>query len=196
MRNNTFNDIGYCLNHTCHPDGEIAVPNVVPNDTALRSYFAWVQGSDHVYLGNRVPNSTREAVLRAAHAERILIGYNDFTNLDLGGLDTKKNTLTIHKGDYAYIVGNKLSKGPLHVGPLGQEDGLKDTAGRWNYAVVEGNQLNTMSFTLHGAQHTMYRNNVSTTDGYPAYMVEGFNNKYDRGVVDATYVNNTGINRE
>ncbi len=40
----------------------------------------------------------------------------------------------------------------------------------------------------------MYRNNISTTNGYPAYNIEGFNTTYNRGVVDATYVNNTAIN--
>ena len=103
-----------------------------------------------VVLGNVVPNSTREAVLRAVGGTRLLIGYNSFTNQALTSLDTSKNVLTIHDGSYAYIVGNDLHKGPVHVGPLGEQDGLKNKASRLNYAVIEGNLLDTESFTLHG----------------------------------------------
>ncbi len=194
VRNDQFQDVGYAINSNGDPDGVLAEKNVVPTNTGLRSYFAWVAGADHVYLGNVVPNSTCEAILRVVDGTRVLIGYNNFTNAALGNGDVAKNTLTIHKGSYAYIVGNTLNHGPLHVGPLGEADGLKSPGDRWNYAVIEGNLLNTESFTLHGAQHVMYRNNVSTTNGFPAYNIEGYNTQYQRGVVDATYVNNTAIN--
>jgi hypothetical protein len=167
-----------------------------PNAHALRSYFMWASGSDLAILGNSIPNSTREAVIRAVDANRILIGYNTITNKALTAIDTSKNTLTIHKGSYAYIVGNTLHNGPLHIGPLGEGDGKKDASQRWNYAVVEDNLLDTESFTLHGAQHVMYRNNVSTTNGYPAYNIEGYNSTYNREVVDASYENNTAINMD
>jgi hypothetical protein len=196
VRNTEFANVGYAVNCNGAPDGVIVQKCDVPSKTALRSYFVWVQGQDVVILGNTVPNSTREAVIRATGAERLLIGYNSITNKNMGGIDTAKNTLTIHEGSYVYIVGNDLHSGPLHIGPLGEADGLKDPGGRWNYAVVEDNLLDTESFTLHGAQHVMYRNNVSTTDGYPAYNIEGYNTTYHRGVVDATYVNNTGINHD
>ncbi|HEX3357834.1 MAG TPA: PKD domain-containing protein [Tepidisphaeraceae bacterium] len=194
VRNDQFQDVGYAINSNGNPDGVLAEKNTVPTNTGLRSYFAWVAGADHVYLGNTVPNSTCEAILRVVDGTRILIGYNTFTNAALGNGDVAKNTLTIHKGSYAYVVGNTLSHGPLHIGPLGEDDGLKSPGDRWNYAVVEDNLLNTESFTLHGAQHVMYRNNISTTDGFPSYNIEGYNSTYHRGVVDATYLNNTSIN--
>ena len=189
-----FENVGYGVNGNGNPTGVIVQKNDVPTNTDLRSYFVWVAGSDFVVLGNTVPNSTNEAILRVVNGTRVLIGYNTFTNEALGGDDTAKNTLTIHEGSYAYIVGNTLNDGPMHIGPLGEQDGLKDKAARWNYAVVEGNLLNTESFTLHGAQHVMYRDNISTTNGYPAYNIEAYNTEYQRGVVDATYVNNTAIN--
>jgi hypothetical protein len=188
-------DVGYAVNCNGNPDGVIVEKNVSPTLTSLRSYFVWVAGNDHVILGNKVANSTREAVLRVVDGNRILIGYNSFTNNTGDGIDTAKNTLTIHKGSYAYIVGNDLHKGPMHIGPLGEGDGQKGPDQRWNYAVVEGNLLDTESFTLHGAQHVMYRNNISTTNGYPAYNIQGYNATYNRQVVDATYVNNTAINK-
>ena len=46
--------------------------------------------------------------------------------------------------------------------------------------MVEGNILDTESFTLHGAQHVMYRNNISLTNGYPAYNIQGYNSIYKR----------------
>ncbi|HEX3356923.1 MAG TPA: hypothetical protein VHS31_08130, partial [Tepidisphaeraceae bacterium] len=196
VRNNTFMDVGYAVNCNGKPDGVIVEKNISPTQTSLRSYFVWVAGNDHVILGNKVANSTREAVIRAVDANRILIGYNSFTNNTGDKIDTAKNTLTIHKGSYAYIVGNDLHKGPLHIGPLGEGDGQKGPDQRWNYAVVEGNILDTESFTLHGAQHVMYRNNISLTNGYPAYNIQGYNSIYKRQVVDATYVNNTGINKD
>ena len=74
IRNNEFEDIGYAVNCNGEPDGVIVEKNDVPNKTALRSYFVWVAGYDHVILGNTVPNSTREAVLRVVDGNRILIG--------------------------------------------------------------------------------------------------------------------------
>ena len=75
VRNNIFMDVGYAVNCNGKPDGVIVEKNISPTQTSLRSSFVWVAGNDHVILGNKVANSTREAVhpcrRRQSHSHRI-----------------------------------------------------------------------------------------------------------------------------
>lgn len=198
IRGCQFLNVGYAVNANMGPRGVTILDSSAPSDVGLRAYFLWAAGSDFVVLGNKVANSTRQHVVRVASADRLLIGYNDFTNrsrVSAGdSLDVAKTTLAIHKGNYAYIIGNVLNNGPVDIGPLGQGDGLSDKAGRWNYAVAEGNRFNCIAHVLHGAQHTLFRNNVSTTNGYSSYLIDAYDSTYARGVVDVSFYNNTAIN--
>lgn len=199
VRESQFLNIGSAINANSNPTGVLAVDNSAPSVVGIRSYFAWVQGSDHVYLGNRVANSTREAPLRIFEgAKRILLHGNDLTNLSRVSagdrFDTAKNSLTAQWGDYVYATGNRFSRGPIRLGPLGDGDGYQWRNARANYLVLENNLLDGPSFVEHGAQHVIIRNNVSIAHGMPAYTVDGYDSSYGRGVVNLTVVNNTAVN--
>ncbi|HEX3355834.1 MAG TPA: PKD domain-containing protein, partial [Tepidisphaeraceae bacterium] len=202
VRNCVFLNVGYGINGNQEPHGVMAIDNSCPLETGLRSYFAWVQGSDHVYLGNTVVNSTREHCLRVGGADRILIAYNNFSNLDRrapnkGGdqLDVSKGAMTIHSGSYVYVVNNVIPVGELLIGPLGKGDGWNNPKARWHWAVIEGNEINSYVYINHGTDHVMCRNNLINRNDWSCFIVEGYDEKYQRGNSDITIINNTGVNR-
>ena len=202
VRNCVFLNIGYGINCNAQPRGVMAMDNSCPLPTGLRSYFAWVQGSDHVYLGNYIANSTREHCLRCGGADRLLLAYNDFTNMDRRDpdkgndkIDTAKGAMTIHAGNYVYIASNVIGRGEILIGPLGKEDGKKNMKSRWNWAVVENNCVDSFIYINHGTSHLICRNNLVRRNDWACFIVEGYDEEYQRGNSDITIVNNTGINK-
>jgi len=196
VRGVEFLNIGNAVNSNAQPTGVLVQESTAPSDVGLRSYFVWVEGNDHVLLGNRVANSTREATFRVSrNAQRLLVHDNVFTNrsrVSAGdSLDTAKNTVSVQWGAHAYLSDNTFNNGPVRIGPLGEADGHRFPTSRFNNTVMEGNTFNAPVFTLHGASDTVYRNNVGTANGYPAYTIEGYNSAYGRGVNNVTLVNNT-----
>src|SRR5207247_9648542 len=107
-RNCSFDHVFDAVNANLASDGVVVMDNTDTKRTGLRAYFPWVPGADQVYVGNTVPDSIRSHVLRMAGADRVLIANNDFTNLPNpdGAL---RGTLTLHKGHYIYVTGNKLT---------------------------------------------------------------------------------------
>jgi hypothetical protein len=162
--------------------------------TGLRGYFVWAGGEDHVFQGNYVVNVDGQHVIRMAEINRVNVNDNDFANPNEAyGF---RGTLTIHSGSYAYVRNNRLTEGWFSVGPLGNEDGLTQKASRFNWSVFENNVVTRSRFiVLHGANHTMFRNNDDKVfDNDWGIEVQGFNTQYNRGVVDVEVVNNTVIN--
>lgn len=195
----SFLSLGTAINTNQNPTGVLVQDSRAPSDTGVRSYFAWVQGSDHVYLGNYVANSTREAPFRIWNGtKRVLVHNNEFINksrVSAGDRsDTAKNSLTAQWGDYFYFSNNKLRRGPVRVGPLGDGDGYQWKNSRTNYTVFENNLFDAPAFVEHGASHVIYRNNVSLAHGMPAYSIDGYDSSYARGVTNVTLVNNTAVN--
>jgi hypothetical protein len=163
------------------------INNRAPLVTGLRSYFAWVQGSDWSFYDNVAVNSTREHIIRIGGAERIAIAGNTFANLDRRTVDgqpdphdTAKGTLTIQKGRLAFVSGNHLT-GPMGVGPLGKNDGLTDKSARFDGAVVQGNTIVGNVEVKHGAANVRCMDNRILSDGGIAFSVEGFSDAYGRG---------------
>jgi hypothetical protein len=193
--NNDFHKQGYAINANGRPDGFLVQGNSSPDANGIKSYFIWGEGTDHVYLDNTVANSNEEHVIRVVSADRVLIWDNNLTNTtgQVSGDDTPKGTLTLHKGSYYWVSRNHLSDGPVAIGPLGNGDGLSDTAGRFRYGVLDGNVLDTKMFVDHGAEHIMVRNNV-VKSADTALLIEGYNSQYSRTTVDVAILNNTFIN--
>lgn len=198
VRRCQFRNLGYALNCNGNPRGMMVQDCTAPLETGLRGYFSWVEGSDHVYLGNTVANSTRQHCLRIGGADRILIAGNDFSNLDrksVDPFDTTKPALTIHKGSHVYITGNTIRKGEIGIGPLGNNDGLKYPESRWKYAVVEDNLINSLVQVFHGTSGVMCRNNTINRNDWIAFIVQGYDSTYQRGSGDITIANNFVTNR-
>ncbi|MEA2709745.1 MAG: hypothetical protein QOF78_2346 [Phycisphaerales bacterium] len=191
--NNEFRNLGYAVNAFSQPKALLVQDNDAPLKTGLRGYFAWAGGEDLVFQGNVVANVDGH-VIRMADINRVNVNDNDFTNPN--ETSGYRGTLTIHSGSYAYVRNNRLNDGWFSVGPLGNEDGLNAKASRFNWSVFENNTINRSRFiVLHGANHTMFRNNVvKVLDNDWGIEIQGFNTEYNRGVSDVEVVNNTMIN--
>jgi hypothetical protein len=195
---NIFRDVGDAVVGSGQPEGILVMNNVVPSETDLRRYFTWIEGSDWTVVGNDVPNSTREHIIRLGNGKRVNVHDNDLANLDRrpqgDQWDFAKGVINVQKGSYAYVSGNR-THGPSGVGPLGAADGLGDTGARFEHAVFEGNLFNNGQFLFeHGAHNIEFRSNVIDFDGQTAIEVDGWDSQYDRRVRDITIANNTVIN--
>ncbi len=200
IRDNQFLNVTDAIKANSRPVGMLVQDNVAPLETGIRSYFIWSEGSDHAYLGNVVANSTREHIVRigASGTDRVLLAYNDFTNLDRTSVDRSdmaKGTMVIHKGTYVFVTHNTITDGGIGVGPLGGPDGFGDRGARWEYAVIENNiAKNTSIRVTHGAEHVMIRDNVVHLNGGGAFLLNGYDASYDRATVDVTITSNTVVN--
>jgi hypothetical protein len=193
VRDCTFLNVGYAVNANGWPEGVLVQDNDVPSLTGLRTYFAWVQGSDHVYLGNKVLDSYQSHVLRLAGGDRILIANNDFTNdPNTHGI---RGVLTLHSGTHVYVAGNRLAGSPLGLGPLDAGAGLDRKDSRLQWTVIEKNTFEESQVNVgHGTEHLSVRDNVIIKENGMAIDMKGWSAEYERGVKDVYIVHNTVIN--
>jgi PKD repeat protein len=193
VRGCSFLNVGYAINSNGWPEGVLVQDNDCPNLKGLRTYFAWVQGSDHVYLGNKVLDSYQSHVLRLAGGDRILIAHNDLRN-DPNTFGVR-GVLTLHSGTHVHVNNNKLADSPIGMGPLDQGAGLDHKESRLLYTVIENNILDESQVNVrHGTEHAAIRNNVIMRDNANAIDVVGWSDQYARGTKDIYIVNNTAIN--
>jgi hypothetical protein len=195
VRGNQVMNIDEFINNNRQPRGTLVMDNVSPTTNALRAQFIWIEGTDHVYLGNVVRNSSHENVIRGSNsASRILIAHNDLANPDLGMAGDMKAAIVMQKVSYAYVADNIVRDSWVSFGPLGNGDGLADKSARSYYSVFEDNTLyDSAMFVTHGASHATLRGNVIHKEG-TAIWIDGFNSTYGRGVEDVHIYNNTAIN--
>ena len=195
-RDNTFGDMGFA--HDVRPGsiGTLVLNGTETKVTGLRDYYMWVEGSNVVALGNTVPNSTRQHIVRMVGATRVLVADNDFANLDRrssDGGDDAKGVIVAQKGSYYYVSGNRLN-GPSGFGPLGKADGLTEKNSRTTYGVFEANYQQGSFELRHGSEHMTLRNNVFSNNNSAAVLLEGYSSSYGRGSLDLQILNNTGLN--
>lgn len=196
VRNCEFRNVNYAVDAYRAPSGLLVQDNAAPLMTGVRGYLVWGEGSDHVYLGNSMVNSTREHVFRAYNVTRILIAYNDVRNADRSAddaLDYSKGVIELQTGSWAYVFNNKVQDGPIRVGPRGGDMEAATTANDW--VVIERNTLtNTPVSVMPGAHNVFIRNNVVTeSDGDSSIKVVARDSD-GRVVRDVWIVNNTGYN--
>jgi hypothetical protein len=190
IRDSQFLNLGYAINTSSKPTGVLAMDNVAPDPASLYGYFAWVQGTDHVYLGNSVAN-VKGHVIRVGGSARINITGNDLSNPVEGGVI--RGTLTLQGGEYVYVARNKLNFAKATVGPLESTETI-DQRSRW--VVLEGNEFNSLLILRSGSEELMLRNNLHRRDGSYAIEIEGYDYDLDRGVKNVTIVNNTVVNMD
>ena len=168
--------------------------NRAPSTTGLRGYIFWGQGRDDVIIGNFDANSTREHCLRTEGVDRILVAENNFANLARGNVDKQdfsKGTVEIHKGTYAYVVGNNLADGPLRAGPRGEATEPSSTVTDWT--VFDGNKVTgTQINILPGTHHFVIRNNIIDHEGLMDINITP-SDAQGRSMTDVRIFNNTGI---
>jgi PKD repeat protein len=194
IRGCEFRNLDDAINSNGEPRGLLVQDNTAPLATGLRNYFVWSEGSDHVYLGNSAANSTREHNVRASGTTRMLVAFNNFTNLDRSRVDPadySKGTVEVHKGSFAYVWHNELHDGALRSGPRGADYEPNTVKTEW--VVFDSNELYEHDVTIKiGTHHLMARNNVVRTNTSAAFTVETTDD-WGRTVSDITIVNNTGI---
>jgi hypothetical protein len=154
VRDCTFLNVDDAVNANQNPNGLIVMDNDAPSVTGLRAYLLWAQGTDVVAVGNYAANSTREHIIRAADANRLLVAYNDFANPKrpgLDGADIDKGTIEMQRGSWAYIYGNTTRDGPVRVGPRGEATEPSST--RTNVAVIANNRISNYQVNVNPGTH-------------------------------------------
>jgi len=203
VRNCTFINVKYAFAGDFHPQYVLIQDNSAPTVTSVRSYFAWVAGSDYTVLGNSCPNSTREHILRLSEADRVLIYGNNFENVMQGQpgdtSDTFKGAVTIQNGSYVYIARNTVKRGGVVIGPLGGADGTSTPDTRTRWVVVEDNDLSISPFRVGaGTENIFVRNNIIKVDSESCIIVEQHDQSSSayaaRTILNLTIANNTGYN--
>ena len=198
VRGCTFLNLSMAINGNGKPAGIVVQDCDSPNIDGLRRYFTWIEGTDWTILDNRVANSTREHCVRGAHFERVLVAYNDLTNVarqDVDPVDIAKTTLNLQKGEYAYVYENTL-RGPSSLGPLGKSDGMEYKDHRSRCYVVESNHFERSALELqHGLSDVMLRGNTFDVTDSRCISIDGYDSTYGRGVGNVTITQNTGTNK-
>lgn len=196
VRDCTFLNIDTAVNGNRSPVGLMVQNNSAPLMSGLRGYLVWGQGSDHVYLGNTAVNSTREHIFRMNGVSRLNISFNDVRNANrqsVDGGDYSKGSIEVHKGSWAYVARNKVTDGPLRVGPRGGTVDPVDAIHEWS--VFEGNESRDVSIQIRpGAHNVMLRNNVIWQDDSEDSIKIYANDAQGRQVRDVWILNNTGYN--
>ncbi|HEX8912401.1 MAG TPA: PKD domain-containing protein, partial [Humisphaera sp.] len=195
VRDCTFLNVTDGINSNAQPHGLIVMDNDAPSQTGIRGYFCWTEGTDVVLIGNSAANSTREHIVRIKDGNKVLLAYNDFTNLSRESVDKqdiRKGCIEMQRGSWAYIYGNTTRMGPIRVGPRGQDTEPGTTTTR--YAVVENNKIYDYKINLYpGAQHVMIRDNVMYADNAPAIALNPVDPQ-GRRLVDINILDNVAYN--
>jgi hypothetical protein len=200
VRDCQFLNMGDGINCNGKPTGVLAQDNAATLVSGLRNFLIWSQGKDHVFLGNVCPNSVEAQDIRTGGTDRMLVAYNKLTNLDrrpVDPIDFDRQALALHEGSYAWVAHNNFAGGRCEFGPLGGADGLMKSdylTQRQRWTVVEANTFNDTIDVVHGAEHTVLRNNIISLPDWPLVKVDGYNTAFQRGVVDLNIFNNTVIN--
>jgi hypothetical protein len=194
IRNCMFLNLDDAINESRNPQGTLVENCIAPLQTGLRGCFIWGQGTDQVYLGNDVANSTQEHNIRTVWTVRQLIAYNNLTNLNRQSATnaadtTSKGTIDIHRGTYAYVSDNWCYDGELRVGPRNGPNIVKGDTTQW--CVVEGNHTFNHELQVYpGSYHVMIRNNIFTESIDCISVVPS---SAGGNIQDITFDNNTGI---
>ena len=203
VRRCEFLNASDALNLNSNPTGVLIQDNTAPltgmsrtSGRGVHNYFAWVQGTNVVILGNTVAASGVHNVRIAANYNRVLLAQNTLTN------SNGASSLKVHNGQYAYIANNQLTSSlDVEIGPLGGVDGLTETdykTQRTSWTVLENNKVTGGAAVQisHRTEHLMIRNNILHRDGKPAISIDNYSSTYQAGVLDVSILNNTGINND
>ena len=167
IRNCNFQNLDDAILGNLAPVGVMAMDNTAG---VLKEYFAYIKGTDHVYLGNTIGDSTAQHNFRT-YGIRVLCYGNDVTNLPGG---SSIDTLRVNDGEWIYWANNTLHSGQIIAGPLGPDSAGSQPGSGVSWLVIENNRElqvpgqylpNNRIEIDAGVQHVMIRNNyVEATD--------------------------------
>jgi PKD repeat protein len=178
--NDTFGNLGDDLNLNASPNNVLIENCNSPGTNTLSGYFAWIQGSELVFVGNHVANSTGQADMRIGGppATDVVIEDSTLAKTDLQG-NGYKNCISVQDSQYVTIYGNDLTNGPVQLGPIG----VGNTASQSTQdAVVDSNTFHNSQITISPQTlHSMVRNNVLFSDNSSAYSTTIYVNSTQGG---------------
>ena len=149
----------------------------------IRGYCIWGEGTDQVYIGNTMTNSTQEHLIRTDNTgvTRLLIEDN---NLSRPTQD--KGSIELRIATWFYVAGNSINGGTLRMG-LGNNSPT-------DWGVVEGNETWNIWLNIRpGVQHVAYRDNVMNWDQGSALILETKYGSANREIDDIRIDHNTVI---
>jgi len=195
IRGCTFLNLDDGINANQQPNGLIVQDNDAPSATGIRGYMLWTEGNDIIALGNYSANSTREHNMRIKDGNRLLVAYNNFTNLSRESIDKqdiRKGTIEMQRGSWAYIYGNTVKDGPLRVGPRGEATEPSTTRTTW--VVVDNNKVNNYQLNVYpGTQHLMIRRNTFNNNAQSGIGINPVDPQ-GRPLTDVHIIGNTAYN--
>jgi hypothetical protein len=171
----TVLDIDTAFNMNSLPSNVLIEGCNSPNND-LCGYFAWIQGSEIVLVGNSVDNSIDQADIRIGGPPATIdvnISDNNFNKIAVGTTQGK-NCITMQWVEYDYIYGNTVTGGPIQTGPIGVQNSSNNaqTASCLN-SVIEDNTVNqTIILISPESINTMIQNNVVNSDGSYGFIVD------------------------
>ncbi len=149
----------------------------------IRSYCIWSEGTDHVYIGNTMTNSTQEHLIRSDGngVTRLLVEDND-----LSRPTQDKGSLELRIARWFYVAGNRIAGGTLRAG-MGN---ATDTS----WGVIEGNETWNIWLNVRpGVQHLAFRDNVVNWDQGSTLILETQYGTSPREIADVRFDHNTII---
>jgi hypothetical protein len=152
----------------------------------IRGCCIWSEGTDHVYVGNTMTNSTQEHLLRSdgAGVTRVLIEDNDFSRPT-----QDKGSLELRIASWFYVSGNRIDGGTLRIG-----QGIGPISTDYEWGVVEDNETwNVWANIRPGVHHLAFRDNVMNWDGGTAIILETQGSQTPRTSSDIRIDHNTVI---
>jgi PKD repeat protein len=197
-----FENLDSAIIDSGSPQGVLAYNN---SAGTLRSYFAFVKGSDQAFLGNSAGDSTKQHNIRI-YGSRILCYGNDLTNLPEGA---SLATLRVNDGTDIYWSSNVLHGGQIYVGPLGPASAGSTANQSVSNVVIENNRwkevpghwsANDRVEIQPGTSGVMIRNNFidatnSAAINVSTYSIDKFGKKtVDRTVSGVEILSNTVVN--
>ncbi|MCA9290486.1 MAG: hypothetical protein KDA25_05120 [Phycisphaerales bacterium] len=156
----------------------------------LAAYFAFGQGSDHVYLDNVVVGSIFEHNLRFVDCERFLVARNELWN-------GPKSCIWMLRGRDGFAWANELHGGQLSIGPNHVAGAPADRfvgAGAVENVSMDLDIVGPAIQTRSGAEFVVIAGNVIWRDGDTAIGLAGYDEGLDRTSRAVRIVDNVAIN--
>jgi hypothetical protein len=143
----TFGNVANGVNLNQQPTNVLIQDSASASATCVQQYFAWVQATNVVLIGNTSTGSVLpQANFRfggtgagdaAGGSENVLFAFNNVAQSVAFG-DAFKNTVSVQAVENGDFVMNRLGNGPISLGPIGTDGTTSDST--WG-CVVRSNVL-------------------------------------------------------
>jgi hypothetical protein len=171
MRNIEFGNISRAFHGLNEPNGVLVQDCFDPSTYGINEFLVWGEGSNYTIIGNTVPNSTGEHIVRfgGSGTDYIMMAYNKFENIaNVNGdsNDLSKPVITLESAKYVYIYQNTF--GPTNTGWIDVGSGTNrgyDTRSDWG--VIKDNTAGQIKLQTATSRYYITNNKLDT----PSYGI-------------------------